>query len=87
MPAGKKRPIALKVNNILALRSAVMRGAGIAMLPDYVVHPRDNLVQLLPSVELPSFETYFVYAAEMRNSMRINVIRDFLLSKAASWHY
>lgn len=87
MPAGQKRNIALKVNNILGIRSAVMRGAGIAILPDYVVHPRDNLVQLLPSVEMPSFETYFVYAAELRNSMRINAIRDFLLSKAASWHY
>ncbi|MCT4654638.1 MAG: LysR family transcriptional regulator [Cohaesibacter sp.] len=87
LPQGKKRPIALKVDNILAIRSAVMRGAGIAMLPDYVVHPRDNLVQLLTSVDMPSFDTYFVYAAEMRNSMRINAIRDFLLSKAASWHF
>lgn len=87
LPQGKKRPIALKVDNILAIRSAVMRGAGIAMLPDYVVHPRDNLVQLLTSVDMPSFDTYFVYASEMRNSMRINAIRDFLLSKAASWHF
>lgn len=87
MPGNKKRKVDLKVNNVLAIRSAVMRGAGIAMLPDYIVHSRDNLVQLLTEHDMPSFETYFVYAAEMRNSMRINALRDFLLSKAATWHY
>ena len=34
---------------------------------------------------MPSFATYFVYPAELKNSARVHVFRDFLLSKAQNW--
>ena len=37
----------------------MQRGAGIAMLPDYIIDKDAGLVQLLPETEVPSFDTYF----------------------------
>ena len=42
-----------------------------------------GLVQVLPEVEGPRLEAYFVYPEELRNSKRIQVFRDFLLRKVA----
>ena len=64
-----------------------MMGLGIAALPDYIVGENSNLVQLLPELEIPSFETYFVYPEELRDSKRLAVFRDFIVSKAKEWSF
>lgn len=87
MTSGKKRPTAFRVNNLMALRRAVETGAGIAVLPDYIVEDRHALVQLLPDVEVPQFDTYFCYPEEMRATAKLRVFRDFLISKARHWKY
>ncbi len=87
MPSGTKRPSALKINSILAIKRAVLRGAGIAMLPDYSVEDDTSLVPVMTDIDVPSFDTYFAYSAELKNSVRLNVFRDFLFSKAKSWSY
>jgi DNA-binding transcriptional LysR family regulator len=40
-------------------------------------------VEILPELRGPSFDAYFVYPEELRNSQRISVFRDFLLRKIA----
>jgi DNA-binding transcriptional LysR family regulator len=77
----------LKINNIFAIKNAVRNGTGIAVLPNYMVEAESGLQQLLPDVQVPSFATYFVYPAELKNSARVHVFRDFLLSKAQNWAY
>jgi DNA-binding transcriptional LysR family regulator len=77
----------LKINNIFAIKNAVSNATGIAVLPNYMVEPESGLQQLLPDVQVPSFATYFVYPAELKNSARVHVFRDFLLSKAQNWSY
>ena len=81
------REPAVKINNIFAMKTAVMRGMGIAMLPNYMVEADSGLVQLLPEEPAPSFASYFVYPAELKNSARVHVFRDFLLAKAQSWSF
>ena len=81
------REPALKINNIYAIKKAVERGAGIAILPDYMIEPDSPLIQLLSDAEVPTFDTYFTYPAELKNSARVHVFRDFLLSKAQNWSY
>ncbi len=83
----KLRTANFEVNNLRALRSVCENGGGIAVLPDYIVEDRHALVQLFPTIEVPEFETYFVYPAEMKNVARLAVFRDFLISKARSWEY
>jgi DNA-binding transcriptional LysR family regulator len=81
------RPAALTVNNITALKRACERGVGIAVLPDYLVEAESGLVQVLTDIEMPSLESYLVYPEEMKNVARVQVFRDFLVSKAQRWTY
>lgn len=79
------RRSALRMNNIYGLKQAVRRGIGIAVLPDYLASSDDtDLVQVLKDVELPEFQTYFVFPEELRNSKRVTAFRDFLVGKARS---
>ena len=86
-PEGSKRVATLQINNIMSIKAAVQRGAGIAMLPDYMVEKDAGLVQIMPETEVPSFDTYFVYPDAMKNQAKLHVFRDFLIAKARSWSY
>ena len=46
-----------------------------------------GLVQILPEMEVPSFDTYFAYPEAMKNQAKLKAFRDFLFSKARSWAY
>ena len=73
----------LKVNNIYGIYRAVHSGVGIAALPDYTIRQASQLVRILPELEGPSYDAYFVYPAELRHSKRIIVFRDYLIRKIA----
>ena len=81
------RTIHFTVNNITALEVAVETGAGIGILPDYVVDGHSTLVQLMRDAEMPSLDSYLVYAEEMRTVARVQAFRDFLVAKAQRWTY
>ncbi len=85
--SGKARRPVLKVNNVYGILQAVQSGLGIAMLPDYLAHESDNLVRILPEVEGPTSDAYFVYPEELRHSQRIQLFRDFLLREVAGTHF
>ena len=87
MPPHKRREAFFQVNNLRALRRVCEEGSGIAVLPDYIVEDRHALVQLLPEIEVPEFDTYFCYPEEMRSTAKLQVFRDFLISKARHWKY
>lgn len=81
------RQAALTVNNITALKRAVERGIGIAVLPDYLIDPDSGLVQVLNAADMPSLDSYLVYPEEMKSVARVQVFRDFLVSKAQRWTF
>ncbi|MEX0404789.1 LysR family transcriptional regulator [Aquibium sp. LZ166] len=87
MPEGARRPAVLQINDLMSIRRSVKAGAGIAMLPDYMADKDAGLVQLLPEMEVPSFDTYFAYPEAMKNQAKLKAFRDFLFSKARSWSY
>lgn len=84
---GNPRTAILRINNLLSIKNAITRGIGIAVLPDYMVGKDSTLERLLPEAEVPSFSTYFVYPAELKNSARVHVFRDFLVAKAQNWSF
>jgi len=84
---GGQRVSTLQINDILSIKRAVKRGAGIAMLPDYIVDKESGLVQLLPETEVPSFDTYFAYPDAMRNQAKLHAFRDFVIAKARNWSF
>ncbi|MCH8091112.1 MAG: LysR family transcriptional regulator [Proteobacteria bacterium] len=77
----------LKVNNIYGIYRAAQSGIGIASLPDYTIRQASQLVRILPELEGPSYDAYFVYPAELRHSKRIIVFRDYLIRKIAESHF
>jgi DNA-binding transcriptional LysR family regulator len=79
-PQGTRNPI-MRVNNVYAIFKAVESGLGMAALPDYMVEGSRDIVRVLPELNGPKVETYFVYAEELRHSKRIDAFRDFLVRK------
>lgn len=69
----------LKVNSTYGIYRAVQSGLGIATLPNYMSYEDVNLVEVLPNMEGPTYESYFVYPEELRHNKRIGVFRDFLV--------
>jgi DNA-binding transcriptional LysR family regulator len=85
---GEPRPATLRVNSAYGLRRAVEAGVGIASLPDYIVGKDSSLMQInLAGENPPQFDTYFVYPEELKDSKRVVVFRDFIVSKAKEWSF
>lgn len=87
MEGKSERVPTLMVNNVYAMKSAVKRGVGIALLPDYVVDKEPGMVHLPIEGEVPSFDSYFVYTEDMRSSARVQAFRDFLVAEAQEWAF
>ena len=83
---GKRSP-KFRVNSIYGISLAIESGAGLASLPDYMAANKPHLVKVLPNLEGPSYQTYFVYTEAFKNDRRLNVFRDFLYNEAKDWHY
>jgi len=77
-----RRPV-LRVNNIYGIYRAVAAGMGIASLPDYMTGLTSGLIPVLPHLEGPRHDVFFVYPEELRESRRVAVFRDFLLRRIA----
>lgn len=77
----------LTLNNLYGIFRAVEAGVGMAGLPDFLARETKNLVRVLPELEGPGNDAYFVYPEELRNSQRIGVFRDFLLRKVAETRF
>lgn len=78
-----RRRAALRVNSIYGIFRAVEGGLGIGALPDYMQRESSGLVEILPGLEGPYIDAYFVYPEELRNMKRIAVFRDFLIRRIA----
>ncbi len=86
-PPDNRRPAQLQINNLPAIRRATFNGAGISLLPDYMINRDLALVQLNLTADIPSFDTYFCYPEEMKNAAKLKAFRDFLVGKARNWSF
>ena len=80
---GERRTPILCVNNVYAIMRAVQSGLGLGALPEFMVQGPTDLVRVLPELDGPRIDAYFVYPEELRHSKRIQVFRDFLLRQVA----
>jgi DNA-binding transcriptional LysR family regulator len=78
---GHPRAAALTINNSHGVLQAVEAGAGIAALPTYLIRSSGRVKLVLPNVDGPVFRTFFTYPIELRRSLRIAALRDFLLDR------
>lgn len=80
---GAPRKPVLRVNSIYGILRAVQSGLGVGALPEYMGREIGNLVEVLPELQGPELNMYFVYPEELRDSARIIAFRDFILEKLA----
>jgi DNA-binding transcriptional LysR family regulator len=73
----------LVINNAVGLLRACQRGIGVAMIPDYSIGDNSGLVQLFSEGDGFAFDAYFSYPEELKSVARVQVFRDFLVSKAS----
>ncbi len=83
---GPRVPV-LMINSVLGVMRACQRGIGIASLPDYLVEENGGLVQLFGESDTIALDAYFVYPEELKSVARVQVFRDFLVSKAQRWSH
>ena len=76
-----------RVNSLLAMRTALKQGMGIAALPDYLMHRTRHVSRVLPEVAGPVTEAWYVYPVELKNSKRIAVFRNFITQKIAESNF
>lgn len=86
-PATRNLTPFFRVNSLIAMRTAVKQGMGIAALPDYLVHRTRHISRVLPDLEGPVTEAWYVYPMELKNSKRIAVFRQFLTQKIAESNF
>jgi len=87
MKDNKKRKTIMKVNSVYGLLLAVQSGVGLAALPDYLTVKQPNIVKVLPKIEGPITEAYFVYPESLKNEARVKAFRNFLYSKISEWEF
>ncbi len=68
-----------QINSITAIRQAVKGGAGIAVLPNFMIKDDPEIVTILNDIKSEKIDMYFVYPEERRHSKRIALFRDFVL--------
>lgn len=78
---GAPREPVLSLNNSFGVLQAVEAGAGIAALPSYLIRHSGKVRVLLPELQGAVFQTYFVYSAELKGSVRVAALRDFLIDR------
>lgn len=77
----------LALNNLYGIFRAVEAGVGIAGLPDFLAREAHTLVRVLPELEGPGNDAFFVYPEELRHSQRIAAFREFLIGKVAETRF
>jgi len=81
-----RRPI-MRINSMDGIKRVVKRGMGLAVLPDYLASDEPDLRKVLNEADVPAFNTYFVYPAELKTSKRVAAFRDFVVAKAREWAF
>jgi DNA-binding transcriptional LysR family regulator len=83
----EKRSPVFRANSVIALKYAIRAGIGIGLIPDYLTDEETELVPVLSEVDLPTMPIIFVYPEELKTAKKVQVLRDFLVSKARNWRY
>ena len=79
------REATLRINSVVAIKYAIRAGVGIGMIPDYMTEEDTDLLPVLTEIEQPTLPLIFAYPEELKSSKKVQLLRDFLVSKARQW--
>ena len=72
----------LTINNYYGVLQATRNDLGIGILPDYLESHFPDLVRILPEFQSNQIDVYLAYPIELRDSVRIQTFRNFILKEA-----
>ena len=75
------------LNSVSTIRQAILSGAGIGVIPRFMLAGTEGLVSLLEDYPPPAVDMYFVYPDDRRHSKRIAIFRDYLMSLVAKTEF
>lgn len=75
------------LNSISTIRQAIRSGAGIGVLPRFMVAGLPDIIPLLEDVKITPVDMFFVYPEDRRHSKRIATFRDFLVNLVEKTHF
>ncbi len=78
---------AFRASTVLAVKYAIRSGIGVGLIPDYLTEEEKDFVPVLREHEFARLPVYFVYPEELRTAKKIQVFRDFVVTKARQWKY
>ena len=79
LPAGVVRKPYISINSSKGASQLAEQGLGIVALSDEFPHIKDlNLINILPEVQGPIVDLYYIYPISLQNSKRIKVFREYL---------
>jgi len=78
---------AFRASTVLACKYAVRSGIGVGLIPDYLVEEEKDLVPVLREIEITRLPVYFVYPEELKTAKKVQVFRDFVVTKARQWKF
>ena len=78
---------AFRASTVLAVKYAIRSGIGVGLIPDYLTEEEKDLVPVLRDIEVTRLPVYLVYPEELKNAKKVQVFRDFVVSKARQWKY
>lgn len=78
---------AFRASTVLACKYAIRSGIGVGLIPDYLTEEEKDLVPVLRDLEITRLPVYFVYPEELKTAKKVQVFRDFVVSKARQWKY
>jgi DNA-binding transcriptional LysR family regulator len=77
------KPFRLSSTNLVAQFRAACAGVGVAVLPDFMVHDKDNLSKILGHQFQLRRTFWIVSHLDSRNSLRVRTTIDFIASKVS----
>ena len=81
-----RQPV-FRASTVLACKYAICSGIGVGLIPDYLTEEEKDLVPVLREVEMIRLPVYFVYPEELKTAKKVQVFRDFVVSKARQWKF
>lgn len=68
------------MNSLQGIHNAVIGGAGLAAVPDYLFPKNEKVKRVLPDLQPDPVDMFFVYPEERKHSQRLRIFRDFLVN-------
>jgi DNA-binding transcriptional LysR family regulator len=79
LPPGVVRKPYLSINSSKGASQLAEKGLGIVALSDEFPHiKKSNLVKILPEIEGPTVDLYYIYPKSLHNSKRVKVFGEYL---------